>query len=140
MLVEFSIENYRSISEKQSINFLCDNTLKDSEEPIANLKNAGINLLKAAVIYGANSSGKSNILKGLYDLIYLMLFSEKEFTYGEKIHQIKPFLLTSSSRLKPSAFEISFIVNSVKYTYCLVLDKNKIFEERLESYPKGTKI
>lgn len=140
MLIEFTVENYRSISDRQTISLVQDQTIKDSEEPVIEHKVEGTpNLLRAAALYGANGSGKSNFLRALFDMQRLILFSEKKLTYGDKIDRIQPFLLDKDSSNKPTTFEITFLTDGVKYSYGFSATSERIEHEYLIAYPNNKK-
>jgi AAA15 family ATPase/GTPase len=93
MLVEFSVENYRSIQEKQTISMVAseDETMLNSNTfPIPN--NDDLRLVTSAAIYGPNASGKSNLLQAMYLLKYLVLNSANRMQAGDNL-PIEPFRL-----------------------------------------------
>ena len=64
MLIDFTVENFLSIRERQTLSFMADKNISHLEEYYVETV-AGIRLLKAGLILGANASGKSNVLKAL---------------------------------------------------------------------------
>jgi hypothetical protein len=140
MIIEFSVENYRSISERQSISLVQDQTIKDSDEPVIKSHIDGIpNLLRAAVIYGANASGKSNFLRALFDMRQIILFGEKKLTYGDEIDLIQPFLLNKDGETQPTTFDLTFLVDGVRYNYGFSATSKRIIHEFLIAYPNNKK-
>ncbi|VAW46557.1 FIG00486859: hypothetical protein [hydrothermal vent metagenome] len=93
-------------------------------------------LLKTTAIYGANASGKSNLLKALGVMRRMVLSSSKAGQRGEKL-SVTPFKLNSTSVHAPSEFELVFIAEGVRYQYGFSASKKQIMEEWLYSYPKG---
>ncbi len=137
MLVEFSVENYRSISQRQTLSMVAagSKTMVDSNSfPAAGM--GKLRLLKSAALYGANASGKTNILRGLSIVKNIVIKSATQSQVDDKL-DVEPFRLNSSLRIKPSNFEIIFIQDEVRYQYYLSLDKERIYEESLFAYPKG---
>lgn len=136
MLVEFTVKNYRSIKEAQTLSLvkskLKDDKLADTHsfDPEAP---ATPELLRSAVIYGANASGKSNLLRALEDMRWFVLFSTN--LKNNSIYQ--PFKFDKTSRTEPSEFEIVFVQDNVRYQYGFVISKDKVLEEWLIAYPKG---
>ena len=63
MLVEFSVSNFKSIKEKQTLSLIADESNVKSDNVFTPMEGDEIRLLKSAVIYGANASGKSNIIQ-----------------------------------------------------------------------------
>ena len=130
MLVEFSVKNFLSFKDKVTLSMEKGN----GDENLDNIiSNNNIDLLKTAAIYGANVSGKSNILKALTCAI-LMVRNSNLIPVGGKWNFIKPFLFDEVSKEKPSEFEFIFIVNNVKYRYFFSVDNNKVYDEILDAY------
>ena len=130
MLIEFSVKNFLSFKDKVTLSM---------EKGIGN-ENSGniitknnIELLKTTAIYGANASGKSNLLKALTCAI-LMVRNSHLNSLGEKLDNIKPFLFDEESFKKPSEFEFIFLANNIKYRYFFSADSNKIYDEILDAY------
>lgn len=130
MLIEFSIKNFLSFKNKVTLSM----EKGSGEENLDNvISNENISLLKSAAIYGANASGKSNILKALTCAI-LMVRNSNLIPVGGKWNFIKPFLFDEVSKNKPSEFEFIFIANNIKYRYFFSADANKIYDEVLDAY------
>ncbi|ELQ9102903.1 ATP-binding protein [Campylobacter jejuni] len=126
MLIEFRVENFLSIQDEQVLSMVAssDNTFLNSH-----ISNYGkLKLLKSSVLYGANASGKSNIIKALKTMKTIVISSAKK-QRGDKL-PIIPFLLGDEDN-KPTKFEIIFIQNDTKYQYGFILNSEKILEEWL---------
>ena len=130
MLIEFSVKNFLSFKDKVTLSMEKGKGNENMENIIT--KN-DINLLKTVAIYGANASGKSNLLKALTCAI-LMVRNSHLISLGEKLDSIKPFLFDEESNKKPSEFEFIFLVNNIKYRYYFSADVNKIYDEVLDAY------
>lgn len=134
MLVEFSVENYRSIQEKQTLSMVAaDNeTMLDSNTfPVPN--NDDLRLVTSAAIYGPNASGKSNLLKAIQVLKNLVIKSASRMQIGDKL-PVEPFRLNSETAKKPSSFEVIFIHDDIRYEYGVSLNRERVFEEWLIAY------
>jgi len=134
MLVEFSVENYRSIQEKQTLSMVAaDNeTMLDSNTfPVPN--NDDLRLVTSAAIYGSNASGKSNLLKAIQVLKNLVIKSASRMQIGDKL-PVEPFKLNSETAKKPSSFEVIFILDDIRYEYGVSLNRERVFEEWLIAY------
>ena len=130
MLIEFSVKNFLSFKDKAILSMEKGN----GDENIDNIIfNDITDLVKNAAIYGANASGKSNILKA-FTCAILMIRNSNLMSVGEKWSYIKPFLFDETSENKPSEFEFNFITNNVKYKYFFSADQNRIYEESLDVY------
>ncbi len=137
MLIEFSIENFRSFKEEVTLSLISssDKSLDNNLIKTATLKKD--NLLRSEVIYGANASGKSNVVSAFNYLRKLVINSHK-FQKGTEI-SYSPFKLDKKYTSKPSKFEIVFLKNNIRYTYGVSLTNEKIVDEYLYYYPQGRK-
>lgn len=134
MLIEFSVENFLSIKDKVTLSL---EATSDKTLPVNSLKkNNKTRLLKSIAIYGANSSGKSNMLSAIDFVSNLVNKSTKPQI--DKL-EITPFLLDEKYAKKPSKFEIKFIVKNIKYAYSFSCTNEKIIDEKLEYWPNGKK-
>jgi AAA15 family ATPase/GTPase len=134
MLVEFSVENYRSIQEKQTLSMVAaDNeTMLDSNTfPVPN--NDDLRLVTSAAIYGPNASGKSNLLKAIQVLKNLVIDSASRMQIRDQL-PVEPFKLNSETAKKPSSFEVIFILDDIRYEYGVSLNRERVFEEWLIAY------
>jgi len=115
MLVSFTVENFCSIKDRVTLSMERIKRLKELEENV--VEDAGENgLLKSAVIYGANASGKSNVVRALKYMISFIGDSHENRS-DDDIDIYEPFLLNDKSREQPSLFEIKFIVDNQLYRY-----------------------
>lgn len=130
MLIEFSVKNFMSFKDKVTLSM----EKGSGNENIDNVVfNDITNLLKVSAIYGANASGKSNLLKA-FTCAILMVRASSKIPLEGKWNFIKPFLFDSKTRNMPSEFEFIFIANNIKYRYFFSADENKIYDELLEVY------
>lgn len=138
MLIEFSVENFRSIRDKQTLSMEAFGSKFLSDSNTFEVELAGgksIRLLRSAVIYGANASGKSNLIRAFYNFWYLLTGT---FKSGKGIDCYEPFKLDLSSKTKPTYFKILFIgKNAVKYGYEIAYGAEEITFEKLVYYPNG---
>ncbi|OOV14434.1 ATP-binding protein [Deinococcus sp. LM3] len=138
MLIQFSVENYRSIRDTVTIDFVAQK-LK-SHDPRIDDRNVAefnrIKLLKSIGIYGANASGKSNIIKALQFFDKMVTQSASKMQKGDKI-EVEPFLLNEEYSKKPSLFELIFLLEGIKYRYGFLANQERIEEEWLYWTPKS---
>ncbi len=109
MLIEFSVANFLSFKEKKSLR-LQATPIKDHPDNPPFITER-YKLLKGAIIYGANASGKSNLVKAMSTMRRLVLNSFEKSSTQEL--DITPFLLHTDFESKPSLFEILFLVNDM---------------------------
>lgn len=130
MLVEFSVENFRSIKDKQTFSMVPSSYNKELEK-VGNIKpvTSKISLLSAAALYGANSSGKSNLLSAMGRMHNIVVNSVR-INAGDHL-PYEPFLLDESYANKPTTFQAIFFANGKTYRYGFVYDKNEIKSEWL---------
>lgn len=138
MLLSFSISNYRSIKDEISLSFLPLKSHKDLPNNIAEIGDK-VKVLRSAIIYGANASGKSNVLKALTGFIELIQNSST-YKLNEKIKLYDPFLLDNESKKHPSVFRLEFLIGQIRYIYDVSCNTNCIKTEKLYYYPKGQKV
>ncbi|HLO85125.1 MAG TPA: ATP-binding protein [Nostocaceae cyanobacterium] len=139
MLVEFSVENYRSFQEKQTFSMVAsddETMLEHNTFPMSNTND--LRLLKSAAIYGPNASGKSNLIKAMQTLRRLVTNSASRMQTGDKL-PIEPFRLNSESAQKPTTFEVIFIHEGTRYEYGVSFNQERIYEEWLIAYPNEVK-
>lgn len=130
MLIEFSVKNFLSFKDKVTLSMEKGN----GDENLDNIiSNKNIDLLKTAAIYGANASGKSNILMA-FTCAILMVRNSSLIPVGGKWNFLKPFLFDEVSKNEPSEFEFIFITNDVKYRYSFSADANRVYDEVLDAY------
>ena len=118
MLLQFSVKNFRTFKDKAALSLIASNYDKDTREHenIVINETFGLRLLKSAVIYGANASGKSKLLDAFTFMRYFVINSSKESQKGEAI-EVQPFKLSTETEREPSEFEIIFLFQNILYRY-----------------------
>lgn len=133
MLIQFSVKNFLSFKEQATLSMVASKRKsKDSQLDEGAVWSAfgDLQILKCAVIYGANNSGKSNLIKSLLFVKQLILDSSKESRANEKI-AVSPFLLNPDTENEPSSFEIIFVQDRYLYQYEIAASSGRIESERL---------
>jgi predicted ATPase len=129
MLIEFEVGNFLSFREPVRLSMLAANSIKEFLDE--NTFQAGrYRLLKSAVIYGANASGKSNFLTAMAFMRWFVLNSSKEMQIEEDI-RVMPFKLDTATENAPSHFEVCFIQNNFRYRYGFEADRKAVRKEWL---------
>jgi AAA15 family ATPase/GTPase len=141
MLLQFSVKNYRTFKEKATLSLVASNYDKDTREADNIFKDTkfALRILKSAVVYGANASGKSKLFEALMFMKHFVITSSKESQKGDKI-DVEPFLLDSNSEKSPSEFQVVFIHQNTMYRYGFEVDKKQIISEWLYYKPKTKEI
>ncbi len=126
MLVEFRTKNFRSLRDEQVLSLVAstDKTLLDTHALGTGLK-AAPHVLKSAVVYGANASGKSNLIKALQTMRSVVLESAS-LQPGQPFDRLQPFKLDATSGKQATEFEVTFIIDSVRYQYGFALTAQRI--------------
>ena len=126
MLIEFTVGNHLSIKEKKTLSLEAA-SIKEFEENVITVGN--YKLLRSAVIYGANSSGKSNFINSLTMMQKIVTESAKK-TSIDNIPVI-PFLLSTATEKEPSFFEVLFLIDELRYRYGFEVNENIVVTEWL---------
>ena len=126
MIVNFSIQNFGSIKDKQTLSFEAD--ASNHLENTYVVHTAGKRLLKLALIYGANASGKTTILKALDFLRDLVVNPKEKKT---DILHFDPFLFDAQTPLQPTELSIEFVHEEVCYQYEIAFTSQAVISEAL---------
>ncbi|SEQ47651.1 AAA family ATPase [Neolewinella agarilytica] len=129
MLISFSLANFRSIKEKQTLSLVADALKEQFELLNENLltDTGGVPLLRTKVLYGANSGGKTNVLLGLFTFLNLITASSLE----ADLTTVRPFLLTDYTAEEASEFEIVLSVEQKIFRYGLAATTTRVTKEWL---------
>lgn len=139
MLIEFKVKNFRSIRDEQTLSLVASKADKNLPDCIIDKKLkglSGIQYLRGAAIYGANASGKTNMMLALRFFSRLVVRSATQLQPGDSTG-IEPFKLDSLSAQSSSEFEVTFETKGTRYQYGVVLTAHRIVEEYLIAYPNG---
>lgn len=136
MILQLKVKNYRSYKEETVFSMEANSSSYKSFN-VCQIQNdkQDFKLLKTAIIYGANASGKSNIIRALFELTYLIL---NKPVIDQKIRIYEPFLFDTNTSNNPTEIELRFIGPfEIKYEYRVCIHGNIILEEDLNYYPNG---
>lgn len=136
MIISFAATNFRSIRERAEISMKKSGLSGHMENVHLIDKRNGV--LKSAVIYGPNASGKSNLLQAMVALQFLVARSSR-FKTDQKILTYEPFRLDMESVRQPVILEISFFSGSIRYDFSVSYLQNRILSEELSFYPRKVK-
>lgn len=136
MLVDFSVQNFRSIAEAQTLSMLANRNDKSHPHNIVTGGSEEQPLLKLATIYGANAAGKSNLLKALDFAVNYVTSSAGDFKAGSSTG-VTPFRFGRDELSSPSTFEFSFILDGVRYEYGFAATSTRVVSEELRAFPRG---
>lgn len=136
-LQEFSFGNFRSFKDINTLNLAAAKIKSKHESIDVNNVIRGENIedvsfLKSKAIYGANASGKSNVIKAFGIFFRIIRNSVKD---DKVLNMIDSFRLSTETENEPSFFQIIFWDKNVKYRYGFELDDEKVYAEWLYGKP-----
>ena len=139
MIIEFSVKNFRSFKDEQTFSLYTQtkgNSLL-SENSILCPNTRNLRVLKSAGVYGANASGKSNLLIAI-DILCFIVTGSKNFDEVDGIRGFDPYRLSLSSEKNPVSLSIEFVSKKQnRFRYAVSFTRNQIRSERLEYNPSG---
>jgi AAA15 family ATPase/GTPase len=127
MIIRVRIENVLSFDDEQVFSMIPEKSVALTDHIVKAVSRDDIPILKSGIIYGANASGKSNLIKTISFLKALVTRSMKP----ESGIPIQPFKLSDKRHNKPSRIEIEFKTNGICYAYGVVFNARVILEEWL---------
>lgn len=135
MLIEFKARNFRSFHDELTFSMLAtsDKSLPANTFTAPNF--GGRKLLHSAAIYGANASGKSNLVAAMQSMARFIC-EDVNSPPGNPI-ATDPFLLSAKPNTEPTSFEITFIAAGIRYQYGFQITCECILQEWLVAYPHG---
>jgi len=150
MLIEFTVENYRSIKEPVTLSTVATSgkrpsaklsnrrNVKPDHEIASPFRDEGRNLelLPVIGIFGANASGKSNVIGALDHFLNFVWISVKLDIY---LKSFAPFGLVSSTKESPTCFKVQALRQNTIFTYTLTLNRTRILHEKLEHIPPSSR-
>jgi AAA15 family ATPase/GTPase len=139
MILNILLKNFRSFKEEISFSLVAESSKSKEQnvflQPIAKGEDE-VRLLNSAVIYGANSSGKSNLLRAVFEIVRFICKSKTNA--GEVISAYDPFRFAEETHNAPIDFSIEFVLrDNIKYRYELSYDAHQILSEELTYWPNN---
>lgn len=138
VLLSFRAENVRSFKDKFELSLLASGVAERIYVRKVGWREGGspVSVLPVAAIFGANGSGKSNVLKVMDDMRTQVLHS---FRHGDPAGGMtrRPFALDRTARSRPSRFEIDLVLDGVRHEYGFSIDDERVCEEWAYRFPKG---
>jgi AAA15 family ATPase/GTPase len=137
MLIEFRVENHRSLRDEQVLTMQAGSAANSKDQRPRRIEGFREPLLPAAAIYGANASGKSNVLSALGFMRDAVVHSHRAWSPEEVVPR-DPFGWGPKAA-EASFFEVSFLSEGVRYQYGFVANDERFLEEWLYAWPHGRK-
>lgn len=133
MLIEFRVENHRSILTEQALTMEAGRV---GEVGDARLRRVGaLSLLPVAALFGANASGKSNVLSAIGFLRDAILDSHAAWPPSGGVP--RDAFAWGVGPLEPSLFEVTYLLGEVRFQYGFTINQTRVLEEWLFAWPKG---
>ena len=134
MLIEFRVKNFRSLRDEQTLSLVAD---KDKSLQEFNTMPSGIKaaptLLRSMVIFGPNAGGKSNLIKALQFMRAVVAESASVMQPGQTFHT-QSFRFEGTSVAQPTEFDVSFVLDGIRYQFGFALTAQRITREYLLVY------
>jgi AAA15 family ATPase/GTPase len=135
MLIEFRVKNFKSFMDEQTLSMVASSEKSLPQNTISTPALRRVRLVRSAAVYGANASGKSNLVSAVQFVGDFVRNSAKRTP--DALIPVQPFLLDTESNQRPTEFEISFVREGVRYEYGFSVDVERVYGEWLIAYPKG---
>jgi AAA15 family ATPase/GTPase len=136
MLIEFRVANHRSLRDEQVLTMEAGRVGDESDQRPRHVLGHSEDLLPVAVLYGANASGKSNVLAALAFMREAVLMSHRFWSSDEGLPR-DPF--SWGKRTEPSLFEVTLLLDGVRFQYGFRAADECFLEEWLHAWPHGKK-
>ena len=135
MLLRLSVSNFLSIRDPQELSFVAA-SLKDRDEGLIDCAAVHGSLVPAIVIYGANASGKSNLVAAMQAMLGTILKSHTQWKPDGGVRR-HPFRFDPSFAQNPSSFDIDFVIDGVRYHYGFEASDTEFMSEWLYAFPRS---
>ena len=133
MLIRFTVENYLSFKDEVEFSMVASRKTRHPSHVVRRERVSDLRLLKTGVLYGANASGKSNLISS-------MSFAKDMVLGGVPARSnipVQPFLLDRESENEPSKFKFEFRVGQREYVYSFEIDRHRVRHEQLSEIKRN---
>lgn len=139
MLVNFTVRNYKSFREAAEWSLLASADPTREADNVVSVPEFGLRLLRSAVVYGANASGKSKLVQAMMFMRDFVRNSSRETQKGDAI-PVEPFRLSTVTEHEPSEFEVVFLHEQVLYRYGFTATTSQVVAEWFYYRPKTKEV
>ena len=137
MIIEFRVGNFLSFKEISTLSFVATSGKEHQSDNVVKIS-SNLSLLKSAAVYGANGSGKSNLIHALN---FMQKYVAKSSSHSSKSIVAKnTFRLSASTIDEPSFFEITFWFKNRKFRYGFEIKDGLIVTEWFFHTPKTKEV
>lgn len=138
MLIDFAVTNYRSIKNQARLSLVAG---IGTEHKATNVMDAEVSagagvpgLLRSVAIYGPNAGGKTNLMRALQTMQEIVVQPVREI---DKPLPVEPFLFDAATGKSPTVFDVTFVIEGVRYQYGFSTTSDAVHEEWLYAWPLG---
>jgi AAA15 family ATPase/GTPase len=132
VLINFSVENFRSFGAEQTLNLIASGKLQDHPEHRIPISKTGKYVLRTGVVYGANAAGKSNLVRAI-------VFAQSLIQGNILLKKIALNQFRFSKKKKPSCFEFRFMVEEQIFVYGFAITQDAVSEEWLHATTQSSR-
>jgi len=139
MIIEFRVRNYRSFKAEQVLNLAASNYDKSLQENVMSPDLPALpelRLVKTVALYGPNAGGKTNFLRALQYLQWLVVNSATG-QQPEALLASEQFRLDPESETQPTILALTFVAERIRYELAVAVSRERVVQERLVAYPAG---
>ncbi|WP_325100249.1 AAA family ATPase [Streptomyces sp. GMY02] len=136
MLLRFQVTNHASIRDEQELSLIAVDDRPERAQTA--VPGADGQVVPVAAVYGANASGKSNMISALTWMRYAVLESFRRWDPAGGVPR-RPFRLRQNPGDHPSTYALDFAVDGTRYEYGFTVDDEVVLEEWLYYYPEGNR-
>lgn len=134
MLLRFRVANHASLRDEQELSLIADRRREArAETPVPRSE---LRTVPVAAIYGANASGKSNVIDAIGWMRYAVAWSFQHWDPSGGVPR-RPFEFRVGDGTSPTELDIDFVTNGVRYQYGFSCDDDRVLTEWLYDYPQG---
>lgn len=126
MLIDFSVENFRSFGDEQTLNMIASNKLREHAEQLIPIRESGKSALRAGVVYGANAAGKSNLVRA-------MEFARSMIAGNGSLKRLAVNQFRFGGNKGATSFGFRFLVNGRVFNYGFSANAESVVEEWLDA-------
>jgi len=129
VLIQFRVSNFRSFCGEQTLDLSAEQRDPSLRENL--ISHGERSLVKSVAIYGANASGKSNLLKAMRFFDSFVETSATKMNQGDEISGGQPFRLLEGQSSRPSEFAAKFVAQGTTYEYGFSVTRARVCDEWL---------
>ena len=137
MLIDFSVQNFRAFRDEQTLTLVA--APRDHQHESTHLVTDtpdGTTLLRTVLLYGANASGKTTLIRAA-DALRWVVLRGRQFDEDTVLKPLQPFRFDATLAEAPCAFAVTFVASGVIYEYALSATSRRVVGESLHYFPEG---